>query len=117
MSRLAALAMAALLASPAAPLAGGPGVHGRASSSAWHRSSSAHRSSHGQPKRDPGQRRAFVRGHPCPSTGKTSGACPGYQVDHRQALACGGADDPSNMQWLSVAEHRRKHAHGACARP
>ena len=44
---------------------------------------------------------------------KTRSACPGYQVDHRQALACGGADDPSNMQWLSTAQHHAKHAHGA----
>jgi hypothetical protein len=74
------------------------------------------RHSHGKSKRDPEQRRAFMHTHPCPSTGKTYGACPGYQVDHRTALACGGADDPSNMQWLSVAEHKAKHAHGAgCA--
>jgi hypothetical protein len=38
-------------------------------------------------KRNPAARRAFVREHPCPATGKTSGACPGYVVDHIKALA------------------------------
>jgi len=78
-----------------------------------HKASGVERDSRGHIKRDPEQRRAFMRTHPCPSTGKTHGACPGYQVDHRQALACGGADDPSNMQWLTVEEHHAKHAHGA----
>jgi hypothetical protein len=36
------------------------------------------------------------------------GACPSCQVDHRQALACGGADDPSNMQWQTTAEGKAK---------
>lgn len=54
--------------------------------------------------RDRGARSAFVASHPCPSTGKPFGACPGYIVDHVKALACGGADDPSNMQWQTVAD-------------
>ena len=33
---------------------------------------------------------------------------PGYVVDHRVALACGGADVPSNMQWQTVAEGKLK---------
>ena len=56
--------------------------------------------------RDPEQRAAFRRDHPCPSTGKTRGACLGYQVDHVKPLACGGADDPSNMQWLTKEANR-----------
>jgi hypothetical protein len=50
----------------------------------------------------------FKRGNPCPSTGKSKGACPGYQVDHRKPLASGGADHKSNMQWLSNNQHRAK---------
>ena len=46
--------------------------------------------------------------HPCPSTGRTSGACPGYVVDHVKPLACGGADAASNMQWQTVAEGKAK---------
>ena len=64
--------------------------------------------SHGGHKRDPAQRRAFQRFHPCPSTGKTSGACPGYVVDHVTPLKRGGADAPSNMQWQTVAEGKAK---------
>ena len=78
--------------------------------------STSTRTSHGKTKRDPEQRRAYMKSHPCPSTGRTSGACPGYQVDHRQALACGGSDAPSNMEWLTVAEHKAKHKHGAGCR-
>lgn len=45
-------------------------------------------------------RDAFKRQHPCPSTGKPSGACPGWEIDHVIPLACGGCDAVSNMQWL-----------------
>jgi hypothetical protein len=41
----------------------------------------------------------FKKSHPCPSTGKHSGACPGYVIDHVRPLKRGGADSPSNMQW------------------
>lgn len=53
-------------------------------------------------------RAEFQRTHPCPSTGETRGACPGYQVDHREALVCGGRDELGNLQWLTVEEHRAK---------
>lgn len=50
----------------------------------------------------------FKRENPCPSTGRSSGSCPGYQIDHRQPLAAGGSDHKSNMQWLSVDDHKAK---------
>jgi hypothetical protein len=50
--------------------------------------------------------REFQQEHPCPSTGKTSGACPGYRKDHIKALACGGPDAVSNLQWQTVAAAR-----------
>lgn len=62
-------------------------------------------------KRSAAARGAFQRSQPCPSTGKTSGACPGYVVDHRMPLACGGADDPSNMSWQTTDEAKRKDAY------
>lgn len=49
--------------------------------------------------RDPGQVRKFRAENPCPATGKTRGACPGWVVDHRIPLCAGGKDAPSNMQW------------------
>jgi hypothetical protein len=33
---------------------------------------------------------------------------PGYVVAYRKPLACGGADDPSNLQWLTIAEAKTK---------
>ncbi len=52
--------------------------------------------------------RAFQRLHPCPSTGRTRGACPGWVADHRIALACGGPDTPTNLQWQMTAEGKAK---------
>lgn len=44
--------------------------------------------------------RAFRKAHPCPVTGKTDGACPGWSVDHVIPLDCGGCDSVWNAQWL-----------------
>ena len=52
--------------------------------------------------------REFQREHPCPSTGLTSGACPGYRKDHVMPLACGGPDAVSNMQWQTIRDARIK---------
>ncbi len=43
---------------------------------------------------------AFKRAHPCPSTGKTSGACRGWAIDHVWPLAACGCDHVGNLQWL-----------------
>lgn len=69
---------------------------------------SVQRDSHGKIKRSKAARTAFLHQQPCPSTGKTSGRCPGYVVDHVMALECGGADDPSNMQWQAVEAAKAK---------
>src|SRR5215471_18735080 len=52
--------------------------------------------------------REFQREHPCPSNGKTSGACPGYRKDHIKPLACGGPDAVWNLQWQTVREAAAK---------
>ena len=52
--------------------------------------------------------REFQREHPCPSTGLTTGACPGYRKDHIKALDCGGPDAVSNMQWQTIAAAKAK---------
>lgn len=58
--------------------------------------------------RSPALRAEFMRANPCPSTGATRGPCPGWQVDHIEALVCGGRDELRNLQWLQVSEHREK---------
>ena len=50
----------------------------------------------------------FKRQHPCPSTGKPRGACPGYIIDHVIPLCAGGQDRPDNMQWQTVADAKAK---------
>jgi hypothetical protein len=58
--------------------------------------------------RSPTIRAEFMRQNRCPATGATRGACPGYQVDHREALICGGRDELGNLQWLTIEEHKAK---------
>ena len=58
--------------------------------------------------RDRAQVRAFRAENPCPATGRTRGACPGWHVDHVIALCAGGADKPHNMQWITREDHRFK---------
>jgi hypothetical protein len=78
--RLLALLMAALLCLPV--------------SAKIHRSQSA--------------RHAFVRDHACPSTHENRLPCPGYVIDHIQALCVGGVDDPINMQWQTTKAAKDK---------
>jgi hypothetical protein len=59
-------------------------------------------------ERSPTLRAEFMRQQPCPSTGATRGPCPGWHVDHIEALVCGGRDELGHLQWLPVAEHREK---------
>lgn len=51
---------------------------------------------------------AFKRLNPCPSTGEARGPCPGWIADHIEPLCAGGADDPANMQWQTVAAAKAK---------
>ena len=59
-------------------------------------------------ERSKAERAAFLRANPCPVTGKARGACPGYVVDHIRPLCAGGPDQPSNMQWQTVAAAKIK---------
>ncbi len=70
--------------------------------------STGHRDSHGHVKRSVEAKDTFKRQHPCPSTGRSAGACPGYVIDHVRPLCRGGADSPSNMQWQTVAAGKAK---------
>jgi hypothetical protein len=53
-------------------------------------------------------KRSFQASHPCPATGKTTGACPGYVVDHIKPLKRGGVDAPTNMQGQTRAAAKAK---------
>jgi hypothetical protein len=54
-------------------------------------------------ERSAAAREAFER-----QTGYANGR-PGYLVEHIVPLSCGGTDTPGNMQWLTLAEARRKN--------
>ena len=58
--------------------------------------------------RSRGAAREFQRLHPCPSTGRTTGACHGYVKDHIVPLVCGGPDSVDNLQWQMVAAAKAK---------
>lgn len=58
------------------------------------------RDSDGVILRDRAVLRQFQQRYPCPSTGKTTGACPGWYKDHVVPLVCGGCDTMENLQWL-----------------
>ncbi len=59
-------------------------------------------------KRSSHARTEFRHLHPCPSTGKSTGACPGFVIDHIDPLCHGGADDPRNMQWQTLPDSKKK---------
>jgi len=66
------------------------------------------RDAHGHIKRSESAKNDFKDSHPCPANGRRFGPCPGYVIDHIKALACGGADDPGNMQWQSIEAGKAK---------
>jgi hypothetical protein len=66
------------------------------------------RDSSGRLHRSSTARTEFKKASPCPATGSSSGACPGYIVDHVQPLKRGGPDRPSNMQWQTKEEAKAK---------
>jgi hypothetical protein len=52
--------------------------------------------------------REFVNQQACPATGLHRLPCKGYVIDHIKPLACGGADDPLNLQWQTREEAKAK---------
>ena len=70
--------------------------------------SSCTRQANSRIKRSSTAKHEFQRSNPCPCTGKTSGACPGYVIDHVTPLKRGGADKSSNMQWQTKEAAKAK---------
>ena len=66
------------------------------------RSTPTGRDSHGLIKRSESAKREFMQ-----RTGYPHGR-PGYVIDHIIPLSKGGLDDPSNMQWQTIAEGKAK---------
>ena len=60
------------------------------------------RDRHGRIKRSAAAKHEFMK-----QTGYPHGR-KGYVIDHKIPLACGGADDPSNMQWQTTGEAKAK---------
>src|SRR5206468_2765637 len=103
-----ALASALAVAGPSV-LAKGGGAHGSYSTGTHgHAATGVARDAHGKITRSPQAKHEFQKSHPCPSTGRSSGACPGYVIDHVMPLKRGGADSPSNMQWQTEAAAKQK---------
>jgi hypothetical protein len=69
---------------------------------------SCERTASGRIRRSSAARRQFRNQNPCPTTGATTGPCPGFVIDHVKALKHGGTDEPGNMQWQSAAEAKAK---------
>jgi hypothetical protein len=63
---------------------------------------SCSRTAQGWLARSDAAKRQFKR-----QTGYSRGR-PGYVIDHIIPLACGGPDEPSNMQWQTIAEAKTK---------
>lgn len=79
-----------------------------AARSSTKRCQSCARDKSGRIQRSSTAKHEFQREHACPSTGKTSGACPGYVIDHKQALKHGGKDSSANMHWQTTADAKAK---------
>jgi hypothetical protein len=112
---IAAFAAALVCLSPTVD-ARGSGSHS-SSHASHHAGSSGHgharaagiaRDSHGKLARSVKAKDSFKKSHPCPLTGKTHGACPGYVIDHVQSLKHGGSDSASNMQWQTTQVAKQK---------
>jgi hypothetical protein len=60
------------------------------------------------PQRSADVVREYRAANPCPATGLTTGACPGWAVDHRWPLCAGGKDAVDNLGWMADADKLKK---------
>lgn len=110
---LAAAMMAAWMAAPMTIEAKGPPKksHAGYDSHGRPRAEGVARDANGRIARSSSPKTAFKKGSPCPATGRSSGACPGYVIDHVVPLKRGGPDHATNMQWQTRAEAKAKDRH------
>jgi len=66
------------------------------------------RDSNGRIQRSASAIKDFKRTNPCPATGKSTGRCSGYVIDHVVPLKRGGADAAGNMQWQTKEAAKEK---------
>ena len=85
-----------------------PGIGTSSTSASRERCATCERDSKGKIKRSSTAKHDFESMNPCPSTGRTTGGCPGYIIDHVRPLATGGADSTSNMQWQTIEAAKAK---------
>ena len=88
-----------------------PSHTGHSSHSTQHTSRSAPglaRDKHNRIARSAKAKADFKKQQPCPATGRSTGACQGYVIDHVNPLKRGGADSPSNMQWQTKEAAKAK---------
>ena len=50
----------------------------------------------------------FREKHPCPTSGHSWGACPGYVVNHIKPTCKGGLDVAANLQWQTHTDANRR---------
>jgi hypothetical protein len=88
---------------------GGSGSHSQSRhSGARAKTPGVLRDARGRIQRSARAKNEFRKSHPCPSTGKTAGACHGYVIDHVTPLKRGGADNAGNMQWQTTEAAKNK---------
>lgn len=51
---------------------------------------------------------AFAKLQACPGTARNALPCPGYVIDDKTALDCGGQDVVGNKQWLTIEAGKAK---------
>jgi hypothetical protein len=109
---LHAVLSVALLTCSSVTIAKGGGAHGSHSTGTHgHHERAApgvERDSYGHIARSERPKAEFKKLHPCPSTGKAYGACPGHVIDHVIALKRGGFDASHNMQWQTIQQAKAK---------
>jgi hypothetical protein len=110
-ARLVSMLVLALLLLPVSVEGRGGSSRHRSTAPRVHKPSSTpgvRRDPKGRIARSSRARTQFRKSHPCPATGRSTGKCPGYVIDHVVPLKRGGSDQPGNMQWQPTQAAKAK---------